>query len=162
MRCRAIEAVRYFVLEGSGVDNRESRRRRRASRHRSAARRHSGRPCIIPSHIYTSALCTGNEEDEAEERKEEEEDERVPWLIASRLRLNLSPGCNALAHAGTSGFNKRLLATKLLVGRTGAAREEVLECRRATASAGDAATSTAYSSCRFNRCFCFRTAKRHY
>lgn len=51
-------------------------------------------------------------------------EERGTWLIASRLRLNLSPGCNgrARAHAGSSGFNKRLLATKLLVVRTGAAQ----------------------------------------
>lgn len=54
-------------------------------------------------------------------------------LIASRLRLNLSPGCNgrARAHGGSSGFNKRLLATKLLVVRSSApCKEEVPECHR--------------------------------
>lgn len=60
-------------------------------------------------------------------------------LIALRLRLNLSPGCDApacaRARAASSGFNKRLLATKLLVARTGAAVGGSSRLCRATASA---------------------------
>lgn len=59
------------------------------------------------------------------ERDRERETESASWLIASRLRLNLSPGCNA--HGKFRGFNKRLLATKLLVARTGVARMRARE-----------------------------------
>lgn len=123
---------------------------RRASRHRNATRRHSGRLCIIPSNISISARAGWGVAWEVRGR--------TPWLIASRLRLNLSPGVQQPRTRQVPGLTNGCSRWNCSSPKP-ASRETKFSTVVARLHPPEI-LGAACSPCRFNNhSFCFRRAK---